>query len=117
MRFRLGVVKDPNIIEEKRIRLLEACDNVNRTIEFLRAITYDDCVSVASEIPPKVGDALEHLVMEIVEQYDRDLDLELFDMAINTDEDLYEYTVRKMDELFKARGPEYERLRRKHNIP
>ena len=79
-----------NQIRVKRKRLLEACDITNRE-DFIKAKILDDCVDITYEIPESAWEIAEKVVLDVMYYFHMRIDNTLFDKAINTEEDLYQY--------------------------
>lgn len=78
------------IVESKRNRLLQACNITNREM-FLKARLFPDGIDIIYEIPEGAGVSVAEIVIDVLYSFEKSIDQKLFDLAISTDEDLYNY--------------------------
>jgi len=96
---------DNDIIAEKRYRLLQACDIINREM-FLKARLFEDGIDIIYEIPERASESVANIVSEVLYSFEMHIDQNLLDLALTTDEDLYHYyeeRERKFHEEIKKR--------------
>ena len=87
----------PDVLAEKRGRLLEAC-NIMNAVYFLKAALDPEGVQFSYEIPAhSITKGLQYVVANVLHYYRTEIDEELFRLAVETDEDLYRYFAEKQE--------------------
>lgn len=90
IRIHWVVLIDSVLIEENRDRLLIACDLQNRS-DFIKAKIQKGCVDITYEIPESAWGIVEKVVIDVIYYFYNRINLDLFQKALYTDEDLYQY--------------------------
>ena len=81
---------DKSIIKEKWDRVQDACNITMQDIDF-QAIAFEDGIAIRYFIPDGCLPVIDVLLSELLYELYQGFYLEVFEKAINTDEDLYAY--------------------------